>query len=152
MRPINLIVIHCSATDINHDIHDVDEWHKLRHFKRSNIPLNAKNKVDLHVGYHFIVDKKGVIFPCRDESEIGSHVKGYNSESLGICLLGSDLFTEIQFTSARFLVASLLMKYNLENQHVLPHNALDKMKSCPRFDVNEKILKNIFAETLSKEN
>lgn len=151
MRSISLIVVHCSATDIQHDIHDIDDWHKKRGFKRSQMPKNAYNQTDLHIGYHFFIDKLGRIFKGRNEEEVGAHVAGHNANSLGICFEGNDLFNDAQFRSGQFLIASLLMKYDLEICHVLPHNALDKVKSCPRFDINEKLLKNIFTENQTEE-
>ena len=41
------------------------------------------------IGYHFFVRKDGSIYRGRPENDIGSHAKGSNSDSIGICFEGS---------------------------------------------------------------
>lgn len=146
MRQIDLIVIHCSASDVpsHDDISVVDDWHKDRGFRRIDIPYNATNKTDRHVGYHFFITKKGTVQTGRDLREIGAHCKNFNARSIGICFSGNDLFTEEQFIAGRKLLIQLVDLYNLELKDILPHNKLDRNKSCPRFDVEEKLLKDLF--------
>jgi hypothetical protein len=40
------------------------------------------------VGYHFMVDRDGTIYEGRDLTVRGVHVQGYNTGSIGVCLLG----------------------------------------------------------------
>lgn len=40
-------------------------------------------------GYHFYITKEGKIYRGRSEGVMGSHAKGYNNVSLGICLQGN---------------------------------------------------------------
>ena len=40
-------------------------------------------------GYHFFVNKKGQVFRGRPENVIGSHAKGHNSTSIGVCFEGN---------------------------------------------------------------
>ncbi len=148
MRSIDLIVIHCSdsSNSDHNDISVVDAWHKERGFIRKRIPAGAANKIHKSVGYHFFIKTDGTIQIGRDLEEIGSHVKEFNSNSIGICLHGkkeSD-FTEAQFISCRELIAKYIDLYKLEAKDVVPHNALNKDKSCPNFDINEKILKGLY--------
>ena len=130
-RKINLIIIHCSASDNpNHDnIEEIRSWH-----------VNQRGWRD--VGYHYFIRKNGRVERGRGEDEIGAHCKGYNRNSLGICLSGRSKFTEQQFLSAAKLVKELLEKYGLEYKDVLPHNNFTDRKTCPNFEV-EEIIKRI---------
>lgn len=131
MRKINLIVIHCSASDnpIHDDISVIKDWHLQRGFN--------------DVGYHFFIKKNGTIQPGRPEQVIGSHVKGFNANSIGICLSGLHEFPDAQIHSCRDLVRGLLIKYGLELKDVVGHCDLFKGKTCPNFDYRDKILKNL---------
>jgi N-acetyl-anhydromuramyl-L-alanine amidase AmpD len=146
MRNINLIIVHCSASDakVHDNIEIIDQWHKERGFLRRRIPANSLNKENKSVGYHYVILKDGEIIPGRDESEIGAHCEGVNLASIGICLTGLNEFSEEQFDSLIHLIRSLLDKYNLEPKDILPHYALNKHKSCPNFDLNDKIISKLY--------
>ncbi len=127
MRQIDLVIIHCSDSDnINHDdISIIDEWHKARGFDK--------------VGYHYFIKRNGEIQVGREESEIGAHCNGHNKNSIGICLSGKLNFTKEQFESMRSLIKSIAQKHKLDIIDILPHNAFDKNKTCPNFNVSEQI-------------
>ena len=40
------------------------------------------------VGYHFVVSHNGIVFQGRDERRTGAHVKGQNTNNVGIALMG----------------------------------------------------------------
>ena len=73
---VKYLVIHCSATKENQefDISDIDRWHKALGWRK--------------VGYHFVVKLDGIVQNGRSLNEIGSHVKGHNRHSIGICYIG----------------------------------------------------------------
>lgn len=147
MRKINLIVIHCSDSDVesHDDISVIDDWHKRRGFLRKSIPENATNETDKSVGYHRFVTKKGTIQVGREYEEIGAHATGFNSNSIGICFSGKDgIPNELQLAAGRELIINILSLFNLSATDVLPHCQLNKHKSCPRFDIYEKLLKNLY--------
>ncbi|MFO0386326.1 MAG: N-acetylmuramoyl-L-alanine amidase [Flavobacteriales bacterium] len=75
-RNISLIVIHCSATRENTDytFEQCIRDHKARGFKGC--------------GYHRFISKDGTIHIGRPLSQVGSHVSGSNSISIGICYEG----------------------------------------------------------------
>lgn len=127
VRRINLIILHCSDSDIPaHDnIETIRQWHLERGFN--------------DVGYHYFIDKSGNVHPGRNEADIGAHTKGHNSSSLGICLSGRHEFTPEQFKALEKLCLELVRKYGLEKTDILPHNAFDKGKTCPNFDVHALI-------------
>lgn len=156
MRSINLIVIHCSDSDIPaHDnIETIIKWHTLPLIpkevsqKIAEGSLSEKEKYKYGngwkaVGYHYFIRKCGRVDHGRPEDEIGSHCKGYNKHSIGICLSGRSEFTEQQFLSAAKLVKDLMSKYNLRILDIVGHNQLSN-KTCPNFDIN-LILEKLFS-------
>ncbi len=145
MRKIDKIILHCSATNEgqNFTIADITRWHNQRGFKT--------------IGYHFVIYLDGSIHKGRDISEIGAHVVGQNSNSIGICYIGGldsngkakDTRTEAQKASMVKLVAEL--KGQFPNAEVLGHRDYSPdrngdgiieewewMKSCPCFDVKKE--------------
>lgn len=127
MRVINLVVIHCSDSDIpSHDnIDTIRKWHHERGWK--------------DIGYHYFIDKTGNVYTGRLEEHIGAHVKGYNSRSIGICLSGRDKFTDEQFRSLERLSLDILKRYGLSKLDVLAHCDLDAFKTCPNFDLESLV-------------
>lgn len=145
MRKINKIVIHCSATREGQSftVADIDGWHRARGFAK--------------IGYHFIIDLNGNVFKGRDISEIGAHVQGHNSDSIGICYIGGldrngnpkDTRTPEQIKAMHALVFGL--KAFLPDAKILGHRDLspDKngngiieswewLKACPCFDTQKE--------------
>lgn len=141
MRKINAIVLHCSATIEGHDIDIklIDEWHRKRGWRK--------------VGYHYVIKLDGTIQKGRAESEIGAHVKGHNSDTIGICYIGGldkglkpkDTRTEAQKQSLLSLIKGLKLRY--PDAIILGHRdySEDKnkngviepfewSKACPCFD------------------
>jgi N-acetylmuramoyl-L-alanine amidase len=131
MRPIDLIVIHCSATPPNRDIgvNDIRTWH-------------VRDRGFRDVGYHYVIRRNGAIEFGRTLDVAGAHAEGFNKKSIGICMVGgvaSDLrtvdnFTEAQFTSLDILIRA--SKHRFPNAKVLGHRDLPNVaKACPAFDV-----------------
>ena len=144
MRNIDLIVIHCSATEAGKEytVEDITRWHQARGFRT--------------IGYHFLIHANGKIDGaaegCRPVQEIGAHAKGYNQRSIGICYIGGlkygeplDTRTPAQIESVRLLVKVLQsifpsevvghrdLSIDLNGDGVITKN--EWMKSCPSFDV-----------------
>ena len=100
MREINQIVIHCSATKPSMDIgaEEIYEWHT-----RENPHGNGWSDI----GYHVVIQRSGLIDLGRPFQRPGSHVRGHNDASIGICLVGGisesgaseDNFTHEQYAS-----------------------------------------------------
>ena len=92
-------------------------------------------------GYHFFVNKKGEVFRGRPEDTVGSHAKGYNSKSIGICFEGDymvESMPKAQLESGKELVAYLKDKYKITN--VKGHKDL-MATDCPgtRFPFDEMV-------------
>lgn len=124
MRKVHWVIIHCSDSNLSaHDsIEVINQWHIQRGFKK--------------VGYHYFVRSDGTIEKGRDENEVGAHVKGHNSNSLGICLHGKNEFTIAQFKALEILLIDICSRHDLEKKDILSHNDLDGSKSCPNFDLH----------------
>ena len=127
MRKIDIIVVHCSASDVQgHDnVAVIKEWHLERGFS--------------DIGYHYIITKDGDIHVGRPLHISGAHCRGYNARSIGICLTGNEEFSDEQFKSLRELVNDLIIQFGLERKDVVPHNALNSHKTCPNFDLTEAL-------------
>jgi N-acetyl-anhydromuramyl-L-alanine amidase AmpD len=145
MRTINLIVIHCSATEQGQDysVDTIRSWHKKRGFK--------------DIGYHFVIHLDGSIEAGRGVEEMGAHAKGYNANSIGICYIGGvkskkpyDTRTEAQIHALRRIVETLQIIYprsavvghrdlsvDLNGDGVVSKN--EWMKSCPSFEVKTEL-------------
>lgn len=135
MRDINLIIIHCSATQPSQDIGvaEIKKWHTDKK------PYGNGWK---DIGYHYVIRRNGNIENGRTESQVGSHTAGHNATSLGICMVGGinrkghpeANFTPAQWDSLNRLVRILRARYPKTTVH--GHNEYSK-KACPSFDVQE---------------
>lgn len=135
-RKIKEIIVHCSATPEGKDysVDTIRKWHLQRGFS--------------DIGYHYIIYRDGSIHIGRDESVIGAHCKGHNSNSIGVCYIGGvaadgktpkDTRTEAQKISLLKLLSELKKKY--PKAKVYPHYKF-AAKACPSFNAEEEY-KNI---------
>ena len=121
MNRINLIVIHCADTpngraDTAEDIH---RWHLDRGWSG--------------IGYHYVIGIDGTVQNGRPEYWQGAHVAGHNANSIGVCLIGRDLFTNEQTAALQDLLAVLRDDY--PEASIRGHYELDPGKTCPNIDV-----------------
>lgn len=127
LKPENVkgVVLHCS--DSPYARHDnpstIDVWHRERGFTM--------------IGYHYFINKRGDIYTCRPTDIKGAHVRGHNSNTLGICLGGRDTFGVSQMVSAKHLTNWLLRKFYISFSNIKGHYELDKGKTCPNFKMSE---------------
>ena len=125
------IVIHCSATKPSMDIGltDIKHWH-----------VNERGWRD--VGYHYVIKRNGEVELGRNIKDTGAHARGYNSKSVGICMVGGmaeDNSIEDNFTDKQWTALLDLTKQTLENYpdaKVIGHNEISK-KDCPCFNVQK---------------
>jgi len=111
-RTINSIVIHCAATPNGKPftILDIDMMHKVRGFKRDSQAVRSLNPDLKHVGYHFVIEIDGSIIVGRGLEEIGAHVQGSNAKSIGICMIGTDKFSQVQWMALRECLINMASK------------------------------------------
>ncbi len=108
-RTIKGIVIHCAATPNGKDIKAkaIDDMHKARGFKRDSQWVRSFNKPMGHIGYHYVIEVDGNIALGRHLEEVGAHVQGSNSKTIGVCLIGTDKFTAAQWASLKQLMTTI---------------------------------------------
>ena len=132
MRPINEIIIHCSATEAgkNFKAADIKRWH-----------VQGNGWKD--IGYHFVIDLDGTIEIGRPVEMKGAHTTNHNAYTIGICYVGglqygkpADTRTDAQKKSLRELVnvlKSCFPEINLVSGHRDYAN-----KACPCFDARKE--------------
>ena len=132
MRRIDLIVVHCSATRCDR-----------------SFPVTALIRCHADrfgfTGYHYYITRDGTTYQTRHEQLIGSHAKGYNCHSLGVCYEGGlDEQGNAADTRTRAQKRALLrLLRRLKKEHpdarILGHRDLpDVHKDCPCFDASEE--------------
>ena len=137
MRVINQIIVHCSATKA--------EWMEGATVQAKVAEIKRWHTVDRgwsDIGYHYLIDRNGFVAAGRPLDKVGAHVKGHNTGSVGICLIGghgsaatdkfSDHFTNAQDKSLRRLIGQLKADYGIVA--VTGHNRY-AAKACPGFRV-----------------
>ncbi|WP_296084228.1 N-acetylmuramoyl-L-alanine amidase [uncultured Agrobacterium sp.] len=138
------LAVHCSATTPTMDIGraEIDRWHRAKGW--------------LMIGYHFVIRRDGRVEIGRPVDVPGAHVEGYNSVSVGICLVGGidakgkaqDNFTPAQYAALAELLIKLKKDY--PKATIQGHRDFPKVaKDCPCFDVRNWI--NQTGVFLSKE-
>ncbi|MFA5032376.1 MAG: peptidoglycan recognition family protein [bacterium] len=93
-RKVIKIYIHHSALSPDTGLEAIRELHIQRGFD--------------DVGYHFVIEKNGDIRKGRDINTQGAHVKGDNTESIGICVCGN--FEETYPTTIQIKTLVILIK------------------------------------------
>lgn len=128
---IRYLVVHCSASPASLDVgvKEIDKLHRQRGF--------------LKVGYHYVIRRDGTVEKGRKDSEVGAHVSGYNTGSLGICLVGGvradGKTAECNYTLQQYEALKVLLT-ELKERHpaavIQGHRDFPNVhKDCPCFDV-----------------
>lgn len=136
MRQINEIIIHATATrpewwatrTANQKVAEVRRWH---------VEQNGWKDI----GYHYLIDRDGKVVAGRPLEQVGAHVQGRNTGTIGIALFGghgsaaTDRFdqhyTPAQDAALRRLIADLTAAHG--PLIVSGHNQY-AAKACPGFD------------------
>jgi hypothetical protein len=138
-REITRIFIHCSASDFYED----DDVEKVRalHTLKTKVKWADKDIKGFgwsDIGYHYFINKSGEIFEGRSIERDPAAQKGYNKNSLAICLSGNKDFKDAQFNSLNSFVRQIEACY----QNTIPiygHRDVDPKKTCPNFEVKNII-------------
>ena len=120
---------------------EINMWHRQRGF--FNIPSG------LSTGYHYVIRRDGTVEEGRPIDQPGAHAKGYNSTSIGICLVGGinkdgkseANYTPVQWGTLLELVLKLAKSYHIPRNRIIGHNQV-AAKDCPCFKVPEWIEQN----------
>lgn len=133
IRSVDYLVVHCAATKSTMDIGatEIRRWHKERGW--------------FDIGYHYVIRRDGDVEKGRPDDQPGAHARGFNHNSLGICLVGGvgkdGKTAENNFTPEQFAALAVLLNQLLgfhPHALILGHRDLPNVaKACPSFDVRE---------------
>lgn len=116
------VVIHHSVIDEGDDVSTLLEIQRA----------HRQDRGWADVGYHYFVGKDGIPYEGRDVHVRGVHVEGYNTGSVGVCLLGNLMLEspgEAQIRAASRLVAWLSIYLALT--HLAGHREFNDSTQCP---------------------
>lgn len=140
MRSIDKIVMHCTDSGWG-DARVITHWH-------TDPPPRGRGWSA--IGYHYVIlngyrtpglyrpQDDGLVEEGRPLHVPGAHVKGHNSSSVGVALVGTGgKYTVKQLLSSVDLVWSLMQLYGLGPEQVYAHHQFDTGKTCPDFSILE---------------
>lgn len=117
------IIVHCSATPdnskIDYGIKHITLWHKARGWRTC--------------GYHEIIKRNGDCEFGRFYEEQGAGVKGYNKDTIHLCLIGTVLFAKKQIKQLSHTIELICVIYDISIENIYCHNEFTKKKTCPNF-------------------
>lgn len=148
---LNNIILHCSDSEFG-NVDTIRGWHKQRgwrdigyHIVITNGTIKStddyREEFDGQVcmGRHFDDDD------FIDESETGAHTLGYNNNSIGVCLIGTTMFTRKQTARLLELLLHLTQRHGISTKNILGHyeTAQANGKTCPNIDMEQ--LRRVFS-------
>lgn len=134
--PVTGIFIHCTATPPDWRPGDTPDQ-RVEAIRAMHI----RERGWRDIGYHWLIDRDGTILRGRPESEIGAHVAGHNTGTIGISLFGgltskprdpfARNFTARQETALEDLIKDIRARTKIK--WIKGHNQVDNGKACPGF-------------------
>lgn len=115
MNPL-FIIIHHSLTEDNHTV----SWGAIRKY---HVEVNGWTEIGYHYGIELVGDHYE-IFKGRMDDQDGAHCIGFNSDSIGICLVGNfDIISPLpaQMVLLKKLVNSLMNIYGIKLENIMGH-------------------------------
>lgn len=129
MRP-EFVIVHCSDSERG-TAAEIDRWHR---------DLGWRG-----IGYHWVIRNDrpgpdGMVETGRPEDQIGAHCTGYNSRSIGVCLIGRGRYSAAQMRALRALLRGLMRRYQIPPERILGHCETEsgrrQGKTCPILDMD----------------
>lgn len=102
--------------------------------------LHREDRGWADVAYHYFVGQNGIVYEGRNVRARGSHVGGFNTGSVGICLLGD--FTQAEPTPPQLVTAGDLIAWlaqTLDLTHIAAHGDFNANTVCPGSNVIKHI-------------
>jgi len=150
MRKINTIILHCSDSAFG-NAELIGEWHVDRGWRMIGYHIVILNSYPTADHYKFMqpdCDSDGVVETGRPVASVGAHAKGYNRNSIGICLIGEKLFTSKQIETSMETCSKLIHDYGIQIEPqtvngkivsgILGYNEVlsdGNLKTCPNIDM-----------------
>lgn len=141
------IIVHHSAFDHDADqLMQINKWHQDRDF-----PLSQRG---YFVGYHFVINHEGQITQTRELDEIGAHCRGFNFESIGVCMEGdftSHAPSMPQTMALGKLLVMLCNRLHIDGADIHPHRNFGQT-SCYGDFLSDEWARDIFYHANSLPN
>ncbi len=119
-QDIRYLVVHCSDTDDSLTAKDIHAMH---------LGFGWDG-----IGYHAVICKDGTVEAGRPTYWRGAHVYEYNTQSLGVCLIGRTDFSEAQMQALDTVLRDWHARY--PDAEICGHcDFPNTEKTCPNFDV-----------------
>lgn len=127
------VIVHCAASsdtkgEVKFSFEDCRNYHVIQRGWKD-------------IGYHWYIDRQGILYKGRDEAAPGAHCLGQNFSSIGVCYEGTYLPTPAQVKTFCDLYRQIRSIHGIEWSDWRPHNEFSN-KECPGFDVSD--LRDIF--------
>ena len=122
------VTVHHSGGNENGSVKDEDVVADLE-----GICVDHKTRGYGDIGYHFVVDRRGVVWETRSLAYDGAHVSGQNENNIGVMLLGNyetQTVTAKQQKTLQILIEALRDKYQIKRHRLYGHRDLGK-SVCP---------------------
>ena len=155
------VVVHCAGTPngslrfqllCDNPRYSIDHWHRLHRWYRSEAARLALRPELYSAAYHEAIYPDGTHELGRGYLEIGPHaggryssVPGLNARSIGLCLMGTDKFTEAAWLTLRARVEAAMVRHpidrisghrdNRDREKEIRDGR--KPKTCPGFSVDD---------------
>jgi len=132
----------------HHTLEIINNWHRSERYPKSSMGFYA--------GYHYIIEKTGRIRQARLLTEEGAHCKGFNNQSVGICMTGNfdrpsswvnSYPTQAQIKSLKTLLDEITDKYNINVNRIVPHRKF-AFKTCYGRNLGDDWGKGLFSEVI----
>lgn len=129
--PKYLIIHHTGGTQAN-PLADSSNFTFEQCDAQHKVSFNMISSLGYYVGYHWYISKDGTTRQARADGDEGAHTKGYNSQSIGICLAGNfdaTYPTQAQIDSLKKLINEYSKKFNIPKENIVPHRKF-AVKTC----------------------
>jgi len=127
MREITEIIVHCSDTPAGRHttVEEIRQWHLDRGWS--------------DIGYHYVIYLDGTVHEGRPVERIGSHCKGHNKNSIGICYIGGGKGIDTRTEEQKEAMVDMLeyLKTTYPKARIYGHRDFST-KSCPSFDATKE--------------
>jgi N-acetyl-anhydromuramyl-L-alanine amidase AmpD len=144
------INIHHTAMYAEDDV--AEQFDAVNNSHRIRWGGKTKSKLGFYGGYHYIIERNGVVQQFRSEDEDGAHNnKGVkrigawwysaNSYAIGISFAGNmsrQQLTKAQIVSAIKLINDVMDRNNIPPENILPHRDY-KPTQCPGLNIPDKV-------------
>ncbi len=144
------IIIHHTAMYSSYDTREQFDAVNLLHRRRWN--GKTKSKMNFYGGYHYIVERSGIVQQFRAEDEVGAHCNdgikriglwrySANYYAIGICFAGNMSRQELtpkQIETGVELIKDIRDRHSMIDANILPHRDFTPTQ-CPGNNIPDKV-------------